>query len=108
MQIVICISIYCFSSSIAYVYTDQIEIDALIVRILSILCVVFFLDATQVIQQGIIRGMGKIELGAAACFTGFYMIGLPLSYYFAFRMNLGLMGLWYGIIIGLVFLVVAY
>ena len=52
--------------------------------------------------------MGKLEIGTTACFISFYVIALPLSYTFAFKLGFGLMGLWYGVLLGLVFLVIAY
>jgi len=52
--------------------------------------------------------MGKLELGSAGCFASFYFIALPLAYFFAFVMNWGVFGLWYGIVAGLTFLVSFY
>jgi len=79
-----------------------------VVRTLKIMAVCFLCDATQGNQQGIIRGLGKLNHASFALLVAFYFISLPLGCYFAFYRDLGLKGLWTGQIIGVAVLAAFY
>jgi MATE family multidrug resistance protein len=57
-------------------------------------------DTTQGIQTGIIRGIGKSSYASIGSIIAFYIISLPLAYYFAFVLGVGLKGLWTGMACG--------
>ena len=58
-------------------------------------------DGVHVVGAGLMRGMGRPQAGAIVNLLGFYAVGLPLSYVLAFRMDLGLVGIWGGLAAGL-------
>ena len=47
------------------------------------------------------RGMGRPKAGAIVNLVGFYIVGLPLGWFLAFPMNLGVVGIWWGLAAGL-------
>jgi hypothetical protein len=55
------------------------------------------IDAIQGVISGILRGAGKQLLGAVFNLFAFYVIGLPLSFYFCFYTPFGVNGLMLGI-----------
>ena len=51
-------------------------------------------DAMNGLCSGVFRGLGRTTSGAVFNFVAFYIIGLPLGYLLAFRLDWGLHGLW--------------
>lgn len=58
-------------------------------------------DGTQVSCYGALRGAGDVRLPAVANLVGYWLIGLPLGWWLAFRADLGARGLWTGLALGL-------
>ncbi len=58
-------------------------------------------DGLQVVSAGILRGLADTRWPAAIALFGFWGLGLPLAYFFAFRLGLGPRGLWWGLTSGL-------
>ena len=52
------------------------------------------------IISGALRGLGKQTIVTWIVLFSFYVLVLPLAYYFAFMKNLGIFGLWLGPICG--------
>ena len=55
----------------------------------------------QTIAQGALRGAGDALVPMLINFSGHYLVGLPLGYALAFRLDLGATGLWWGLAFGL-------
>ncbi|KAF7828357.1 protein DETOXIFICATION 56 [Senna tora] len=53
-----------------------------------------------VVCGGIVRGTARPRLGMYANLSGFYLLALPLGVVFAFKLHLGLDGLFVGLVIG--------
>ena len=62
----------------------------------------------QTVQSGVIRGTGKIAVGALLTCIGYLMIGAPLSKELDYDFNLGLNGIWIGACVSSLFLVAGY
>ncbi|RCV27549.1 hypothetical protein SETIT_5G333400v2 [Setaria italica] len=60
------------------------------------------LDSAQGVLSGVARGCGWQHLAALTNLVAFYFIGMPLAIFFAFKLKLNTMGLWAGLICGLV------
>jgi MATE family multidrug resistance protein len=58
-------------------------------------------DGIQVIAFGVLRGAGDTRLPVVANLVGYYLVGLPLAYFLAFRGGMGAVGAWIGIAAGL-------
>jgi len=74
---------------------------ALASSILPIAAAFQIFDGTQVVGCGALRGVGDTRPAAWFNLLGYYGLGLPLGYYFAFHLGMGLPGLWWGLVIGL-------
>jgi hypothetical protein len=59
-----------------------------------------FIDGIQAISSGILRGVGRQELGAVTNVIAFYAIGLPLANVFSFKLKFGVPGLMFGMAFG--------
>lgn len=50
--------------------------------------------------SGVLRGSGQQFLGSVINFISYYGIAVPSMVYFAFRLDLRLQGLWFGLMLG--------
>jgi len=82
-------------------YTGDADVVALAAAILPIAGAFQIFDGTQVVAAGVLRGMGRTRPGAVFNFIAFWVIGLPLGSWLAFRGGFGLAGIWWGMCIGL-------
>lgn len=58
-------------------------------------------DGIQVVALGALRGIQDVKIPTAITLIAYWIIGLPMSYFFAFKLNLGILGIWYGLFLGL-------
>ena len=84
-------------------YAAEPEVAVLAALILPIAAAFQIFDGTQVVGGGVLRGMANPKAIAWLNFFGYYAIGLPLTWYLAFHLNLGLPGIWWGLASALLF-----
>ncbi len=59
-------------------------------------------DGIQVVATGVLRGVGDTRSPMICNLVAHWGIGLPLSYFLAFGMGRGVVGLWVGLSVGLI------
>jgi MATE family multidrug resistance protein len=74
---------------------------ALATTILPIAAAFQVFDGLQVVGSGVLRGMGTTRPAAVANLIGYWVIALPLGYWFAFHGGWGLPGVWWGLVLAL-------
>lgn len=90
-----------FRQALPTLYTNEASVVGMAALLLPIAGAFQIFDGVQVVGAGLMRGMGRPQAGAIVNLLGFYAVGLPLSYVLAFRMDLGLVGIWWGLAAGL-------
>ncbi|KAL6661302.1 hypothetical protein ACP70R_000686 [Stipagrostis hirtigluma subsp. patula] len=85
-----------------YAYSSDEKVVRYTARMLLLLAVSFLFDCIQGVLSGVIRGCGRQKLGACINLTSYYLVAIPLGYFFAFACHMGGMGLWLGLLSGLV------
>ncbi|KAK7187669.1 hypothetical protein DPSP01_004505 [Paraphaeosphaeria sporulosa] len=84
-------------------FTPDDDVIDLVASLLP-LCAAFQLfDSMQANCNGILRGIGKQEIGGYIALFSYYIIGMPISFGLAFGAGWGLWGLWTGPAIALGF-----
>ncbi len=58
-------------------------------------------DGVQVVCLGALRGLHDVKIPSFFIFIAYWIIGLPLGYVLAFKLNWGATGIWMGLLIGL-------
>ncbi|MFP6654233.1 MAG: MATE family efflux transporter [Myxococcota bacterium] len=90
-----------FRNTLPLLYLEDVSVVALAASLLPIAGAFQIADGVQVVGGGLMRGMGRPKAGAIANLIGFYGVGLPLGWFLAFPMGLGIIGVWWGLAAGL-------
>uniref|UniRef100_A0A0A9F185 Protein DETOXIFICATION n=1 Tax=Arundo donax TaxID=35708 RepID=A0A0A9F185_ARUDO len=89
-----------------HAYSDEEEVVSYVARMMLVLAVSNFFDGIQCVLSGVARGCGWQKICAWVNLGAFYAVGVPAAYLIAFVLRVGGMGLWTGIICGIVVQVV--
>ncbi len=87
---------------IARAFTPDPGVIAATVPILGVAAIFQFFDGIQVTALGALRGAGDTRSGLLTHFTTYWVAGMPLGWWLAFRRGWGAVGLWSGICLALV------
>lgn len=91
-------------TTLAALFTSDADVLKYSKHILMLVAVNQLSDAFNVMEAGVLRGQGRQQIGSYLNLVSYYVIALPLGYTLAFPAGLGLSGLWYGLIGGVMFL----
>ena len=58
-------------------------------------------DGLQVVGLGALRGLTDVKIPTVVTLVSYWLIALSCGYLLAFRFNLGVYGVWWGLLIGL-------
>lgn len=86
---------------LATAFTNEAGMVAATVPLLQIAALFQLSDGTQAIGAGALRGLGDTRATFIGNLAGHYLIGLPLILLFAFQLNMGAPGMWFGLSAGL-------
>lgn len=90
-----------FNDHIPWVFTTDTTVATLASSLLIIAAFFQLSDGLQVVCLGALRGIKDVKVPTAIALVSYWVIGLPLSYYLAFPGGMGVMGIWYGLMIAL-------
>lgn len=82
-------------------FTRDAAVVALAATLLPIVAAFELFDGLQVVGSGVLRGMGRTRPAAVFNLIGYYGLGLPLAYWLGRPERLGLVGIWWGLALGL-------
>ncbi|KAK6512068.1 hypothetical protein TWF481_000965 [Arthrobotrys musiformis] len=86
---------------IGKLFSDDPVVIKLVADTLPI-CALFQLwDSVAAAAGGILRGQGRQRIGAWVNLAAYYILALPFSFFAAFKLGWGLLGLWSGVSIAL-------
>jgi MATE family multidrug resistance protein len=82
-------------------YTSVPGVAAIAVALIPIAGVFQIFDGAQVVAAGVLRGAGDTRAAMLANVLGFWLIGTPVSLGLGFGARMGVVGLWWGFVVGL-------
>lgn len=82
---------------------DSAPIVAFGAKLLAAAALFQMADAMQVMALGLLRGIRDTRVPMIAAIVSYWLIGVPTSYVLAFRLDMGGVGLWLGLVVGLIF-----
>jgi len=84
-----------------WMYTSDNEVIVIAAQLLIIAALFQLFDGTQVVGLGILRGMGDVNIPTIFTMIAYWIVGLPIGYLLGITFNLGVYGVWYGLVLGL-------
>lgn len=93
--------LYSLRNHIPQLFTNDDDVIKMVADVLP-LCAAFQLfDAVAALCNGLLRGLGRQEVGGYINLFCYYVVAMPISFTFAFGLNWELEGLWLGVAIAL-------
>lgn len=92
-----------FNQFIVEISVNDMKVQTITAGLLFIAAMFQLSDGVQAVSLGALRGISDTKLPTIITIIAYWVIGIPVGYYFAFYLNLGLYGIWYGLSIGLTF-----
>ncbi|MDB5144501.1 MAG: family efflux transporter [Mucilaginibacter sp.] len=84
-----------------WIYTSDQRVIVIAAQLLIIAAFFQLFDGTQVVGLGVLRGMGDVNVPTFITFIAYWIIGLPVGYLLGIKFNMGVSGVWYGLVLGL-------
>jgi MATE family multidrug resistance protein len=92
---------YVFRWQLPALFGADAQVTAAAAQVLPIAAAFQMLDGTQVVASGVLRGLGRTRPAAVMNFVGYYVLALPLAWWFGLRHQASLTGIWWGLAGGL-------
>jgi multidrug resistance protein, MATE family len=87
----------------ASLYVHDAEVIALAAQLLFIAALFQLSDGLQVVALGALRGMKDVIYPTLVAFFAYWGIGIPSAYFLGIRYEMGGVGIWIGLALGLTF-----
>ena len=81
---------------------DNGKVIALVASFLPIAAAFMFFDATQVAANQLLRGLKDVTIPMFMTGVSYWVVGFPIAYYLGLKTDVGAVGIWYGILAGLI------
>ncbi|CAN7565906.1 MATE family efflux transporter [Peribacillus frigoritolerans] len=101
MSLVLSAILFLFREPVASLYTKDHEVMMLTSHFLIYAIFFQISDALQAPIQGILRGYKDVNVTFAMSLVSYWILGLPIGYFFAKFTDMGAFGYWIGLISGL-------
>jgi len=82
-------------------YINDEKVISIASRLIIIAALFQLSDGTQAVGIGVLRGLTDVKGPTIITFVAYWIISLPIAYLLAFNFNLGVDGVWIGLLIGL-------
>lgn len=101
MEVCTCIPIYLLRHDIGGWFTDNATVSAMVVQTIIPFLLYQFGDGLQINFANALRGISDVRFMMVYAFIAYFIISLPLSYFFGFICNWGIVGIWMAFPFGL-------
>jgi MATE family multidrug resistance protein len=94
--------LFLFPRALGGLFTQDVNVLALVVPLLYVSGVFQIFDGTQVTAAGVLRGAGDTQTTMYVNLVAHWGLGLPAGYFLCFVLGWGVVGLWTGLSAGLI------
>lgn len=101
IDVVFAVGFIALKDILPYAYIDDIEVIEIASSLLVIAGLFQISDGMQVVFLGALRGLQDVIYPMWATFVSYWVIGFPICYYLGLKTELGSMGVWIGLLVGL-------
>ncbi len=82
-------------------YIDNPEVIFMAAQLLVVAALFQLSDGVQVTILGALRGLQDVNIPTVICFIAYWVIGFPVMWYFGKEAQMGVQGIWVGLLVGL-------
>ena len=82
-------------------YIDDPAVISIASSLLIIASIFQIFDGTQAVGIGVLRGLTDVKIPTLITFIAYWIVGLPIGYFFGFVLKLQVIGVWIGLLLGL-------
>jgi len=82
-------------------FIDDTEVITIAANLIIVAALFQISDGVQAVGLGILRGIKDVKMPMYISFISYWVIGLPVGYLLGFNLNLGVTGIWVGLLVGL-------
>jgi len=98
----VCALLFAFGNHLLpWMYTSDEAVISIASQLLIIAALFQLFDGTQVVGLGILRGMGDVNVPTLFTMIAYWVVGLPVGYLLGIQLKMGVTGVWYGLVMGL-------
>lgn len=90
-----------FQAQIPLLFTDDPEVLEIFAKVIPVVTILQLFDGITSVSHGLLRGIGRQEIGGYVNLATYYVVALPISFALAFGLDWKLNGLWIGVTFGL-------
>ncbi|MBN8702139.1 MAG: MATE family efflux transporter [Bacteroidetes bacterium] len=102
-----CILLIACKNYFPLLFSKDIEVIEMAASLIVIAGIFQLFDGAQVVGLGALRGLKDAKIPTITTLFAYWIIGLPVGYFLAFTLNMGVQGIWWGLSVGLLFSAVA-
>ncbi|EPS67803.1 hypothetical protein M569_06972, partial [Genlisea aurea] len=85
---------------IGYAFSNETRVVDYVKDMVPFLCSSIFTDGLQAVLSGIVRGIGRQQIGAYINLAAYYIVGIPVALLLGFVFDFKGKGLWSGLVAG--------
>ena len=100
-QIILAFVLWPSSHFLGNLFSDDAEVAGLAADLIPLSCIFMVGDAIQSVHAGSLRGLGRQAYVLFLNILGFWVLAVPVGALLTFAANLGVEGLWWGMLVGL-------
>ncbi|XP_004303906.1 PREDICTED: protein TRANSPARENT TESTA 12-like [Fragaria vesca subsp. vesca] len=100
ISVVFTVIIVIFQVGLSKLFTSDPEVIEAVIELIPLLAISVFLNGIQPILSGVAIGSGWQDIVAYVNIICFYIIGLPIGCVLGFKTDMGVSGIWWGMIGG--------
>lgn len=82
-------------------YINNSEVIEIASSLLIVAALFQLSDGVQAVGMGVLKGLMDVKIPMVITFISYWLIALPAGYIFGFTLNLGIIGIWIGLLVGL-------
>lgn len=101
LQVFSAIIMFTIPHQIAGLYTTDAAVITLAAQLLFLAAIFQLSDGIQAASNGALRGLKDTRMPMFVTMFAYWMVGMPIGWWLAFKMDLGARGMWMGLIAGL-------
>ncbi|MGQ8335552.1 MATE family efflux transporter [Sunxiuqinia sp. A32] len=88
-------------NQLPFLFSNDVNVIVIAAQLLVVAALFQIFDGIQIVLLGALRGISDVSVPMFLAFLSYTIVGLPISYLFAFVFNFGAVGIWIGFLLGL-------